>query len=74
MATHVDHNATSFPAARAAELAGISLPMLNYLCRCELVIPTAKPSRGHGVRKAYSFGDSLRCAWLPSSPLPVPPS
>lgn len=31
--------------------------MLNYLCRSKLVIPTAKPSRGHGVRRAYSFGD-----------------
>jgi DNA-binding transcriptional MerR regulator len=57
MTTHVDRIAMSFSAARAAELAGISLPMLNYLCRSKLVVPTPGPSQGHGIKRAYSFGD-----------------
>lgn len=47
----------SFSAARAATLAGVSLAMLNYLCRSKLVIPTASVARGHGIKRAYSFGD-----------------
>lgn len=31
--------------------------MLNYLCRERLVVPTVLPSRGHGRKRAYSFGD-----------------
>ncbi|RZJ85444.1 MAG: hypothetical protein EOO64_00720 [Massilia sp.] len=46
-----------FSAAQAAVLAGISPSMLNYLCREKIVIPTGLPPRGHGARRAYTFGD-----------------
>lgn len=46
-----------FSATQAAALAGISPAMLNYLCREKIVVPTGMPPRGHGARRAYTFGD-----------------
>jgi len=46
-----------FTAARAARIAGLSSPMVNYLCRAELVVPSCDCRRGHGVPRHYSFGD-----------------
>lgn len=49
----------SFPAGQAARLAGLSLAMVNYLCRNEIVLPTLGDKRGRGVRRQYSFSDVL---------------
>lgn len=49
----------SFPAHQAARLAGLSLDMVNYLCRSEIVLPTAGKKRGRGVPRLYSFSDVL---------------
>jgi DNA-binding transcriptional MerR regulator len=46
-----------FSARRAAKLAGLTLPMLNYLCRNGVVEPTCNCRRGHGRARHYSFGD-----------------
>lgn len=46
-----------FSAARAARLAGLTQPMVNYLCRMQLVEPSCSCKRGHGVPRHYSFGD-----------------
>lgn len=48
----------NFPAAQAARLAGLSLHMVNYLCRNEIVVPWAG-ARGRGVKRMYSFSDLL---------------
>ena len=46
-----------FAAARAAELSGLSVAMVNYLCRIGVVEPTCACQRGHGRARHYSFGD-----------------
>lgn len=46
-----------FPAAVAARHSGLSLPMVDYLCRTGLVEPSCDCRRGHGVARHYSFGD-----------------
>lgn len=52
------HNADEwFTASQAARLSGLSLSMLNYLCREGVVEPTCNCLRGHGAQRHYSFGD-----------------
>lgn len=46
-----------FTAKRAAAITGHSLAMLNYLCRNGIVEPSGNGSRGHGIKRHYSFGD-----------------
>lgn len=46
-----------FAAARAAKLTGLSVAMLNYLCRERIVEPSHTRRRGHGITRWYSFGD-----------------
>ena len=46
-----------FTAARAAHVSGLGLPMVNYLCREEIVVPSSSAPRGHGRARRYSFGD-----------------
>jgi DNA-binding transcriptional MerR regulator len=46
-----------FTAARAARLSGLTQPMVNYLCREDLVTPSCNCPRGHGVPRHYAFGD-----------------
>lgn len=46
-----------FPAAVAAKCAGLSLSMVDYLCRNGLVQPSCDCKRGHGSARHYSFGD-----------------
>ena len=46
-----------FAASQAARLAGLTLAMVNYLCRVELVTPSCDCPRGHGAKRHYSFGD-----------------
>lgn len=46
-----------FGAAEAARLANLSLEMVNYLCRNDIVKPSCNCKRGHGRPRHYSFGD-----------------
>jgi DNA-binding transcriptional MerR regulator len=46
-----------FTATRAARLAGLSVAMVNYLCRTKLVMPSCDCRRGPGLPRHYSFGD-----------------
>ena len=41
----------------AAHLSGLSLAMIDYLGREELVLPSASPGRIRGRRRSFSFGD-----------------
>jgi DNA-binding transcriptional MerR regulator len=47
----------SVDASRACALSGISRPMLDYLCREDLVTPSASNQRGRGRQRRYTFGD-----------------
>jgi DNA-binding transcriptional MerR regulator len=47
----------SFSARDAAEFSGVSLAMVNYLCRHRIVVPAIGPKRGRGVQRRFSFGD-----------------
>lgn len=47
----------SFSAKDAAEFSGISMVMVNYLCRHRIVVPTIGRKRGRGVQRKFSFGD-----------------
>ena len=44
-------------AAQAARLTGLTLAMVNYLCRTQVVEPSCSCPRGHGTPRHYSFGD-----------------
>lgn len=44
-------------AATAAHLSGLSMAMVNYLCREGIVEPSCSCRRGHGTKRHYSFGD-----------------
>lgn len=46
-----------FGATEAARLANLSLDMVNYLYRHEIVKPSCNCKRGHGRARHYSFGD-----------------
>jgi DNA-binding transcriptional MerR regulator len=46
-----------FSIAKAAELAQLSVPMLDYLCRTDVVVPSITGKRGRGRARYYSFGD-----------------
>lgn len=46
-----------FSAKEAAEFSGISLAMVNYLCRHHLIVPATGRKRGRGIERKYSFGD-----------------
>lgn len=47
----------SFTAAQAARLAGLSLDMVNYLCRHEIVISSGSSRHGRGVARKYLYDD-----------------
>ena len=51
------HGEGWYGAAQAARLTGLSLAMVNYLCRTEVVVPSCTCKRGHGSPRHYSFGD-----------------
>jgi DNA-binding transcriptional MerR regulator len=54
------HDSTEWhTAAVAARLSGLSVAMVNYLCRQGLVEPSCKCPRGHGTKRHYSFGDII---------------
>lgn len=46
-----------FSASQAARLSGLTLAMVNYLCRNGVAVPTAGIKRGHGRARQYTFGD-----------------
>lgn len=46
-----------FPSDQAAQFSGLSLSMVNYLCRNGVVVPTGGTKRGHGRVRQYTFGD-----------------
>jgi hypothetical protein len=46
-----------YAAARAAKLSGLTLAMVNYLCREHIVEPSCSCKRGSGTTRHYSFGD-----------------
>jgi hypothetical protein len=49
--------AQHFSASQAASFSGLSLAMLNYLCRHQVVIPSNANSSRRGVQRLFSFGD-----------------
>jgi DNA-binding transcriptional MerR regulator len=53
-----DHVVESFQAAQAARLAGLTVDMVNYLCRSGIVVPSLG-ARGRGRRRLFSFADVL---------------
>lgn len=52
------HDASEwFAATKAARFAGLSMSMVNYLCRTGIIEPGCDCVRGHGTPRHYSFGD-----------------
>lgn len=52
----------TFSTVDAVRLTGVSQPMLNYLCRVGVVVPTVSQEhgkRGHGTQRRYSFTDLI---------------
>jgi DNA-binding transcriptional MerR regulator len=56
-ATDTAEPSDRFIALDAARLSGLSLSMVNYLCRTGIVTPTGGTKRGHGRIRHYTFGD-----------------
>lgn len=46
-----------YTVAQAEKLAGVPRTMLDYLCRSGVLRPSARPCRGRGHRRLYSFSD-----------------
>lgn len=57
MSRHPTEIVESFTAKDAADFSGISLAMVNYLCRHRIVVPAMGRKRGRGVQRRFSFGD-----------------
>jgi DNA-binding transcriptional MerR regulator len=57
MVRKIVHGDGWFGAASAARVVGLSLAMVNYLCRTGIVEPSCSCKRGHGTPRHYSFGD-----------------
>lgn len=49
----------TYYAQSAAEISGLSLVMVNYLCRHKMVVPTGGARRGHGRARQYTYADVL---------------
>ena len=47
----------SFTISEAHVLSGLSITMLDYLCRTKIVIPSSTGRRGRGRQRLFSFGD-----------------
>lgn len=52
-------SAKSFTTKDAARVAGISIDMLNYLCRYGIITPGASTMLGRGRRRKFVFGDLI---------------
>jgi DNA-binding transcriptional MerR regulator len=48
-----------FTIEKAAKLANLTETMVDYLCRTEIVIPTANRERRHGIVRRYAFKDVI---------------
>ncbi|MFV8671606.1 MerR family transcriptional regulator [Ralstonia pseudosolanacearum] len=48
-----------FTAEQSARLAGLSLDMVNYLCRHEIVVARGNTVRGRGQARRYLYADVL---------------
>lgn len=53
------HGPGWYGAAQAARLTGLSLAMVNYLCRTKIIEPSCSCRRGHGSQRHYAFGDLI---------------
>jgi len=49
--------ARDFSIGQAAAFSGLTLPMVNYLCRSKIIKPSNGERRGRGVQRLFSFGD-----------------
>lgn len=49
----------SLSISEAVILTGLRRPMLDYLCRSKILVPSCTGTRGRGRRRLYSFGDLL---------------
>lgn len=47
----------SFSVRETARLSGLSVTMVDYLCRTKIAIPTSNAHRGRGLPRRYQFGD-----------------
>lgn len=47
------------PAEKAARYAGLTVDMVNYLCRHGIINPSACSKRGRGCVRKYTFSDIL---------------
>jgi DNA-binding transcriptional MerR regulator len=47
----------SYSTAQAARVAGLSLHMVNYLCRNDIVVPSTDTLRGRGRSRGYRYTD-----------------
>jgi DNA-binding transcriptional MerR regulator len=46
-----------FTVREAAKISGLSIAMLNYLCRVGIAVPSQPKTVGRGRRRRYSFGE-----------------
>src|SRR5271156_1557786 len=46
-----------FDIRTASRLSGLSCPMVDYLCRSAVLVPTGKAKPGRGRSRQYTFGD-----------------
>ena len=46
-----------FTVAQTAKITGLTVAMLNYLCRAGIAVPTQPSIPGRGRKRLYSFGD-----------------
>jgi DNA-binding transcriptional MerR regulator len=49
----------SVGAREAAELSGLSMAMLDYLSRTDLLVPSGEPRRCRGLKRKYTFADVI---------------
>lgn len=57
MSRHSTEIVESFTAKDAADFSGLSLAMVNYLCRHRIVVAAIGRRRGRGIQRKFSFGD-----------------
>src|SRR5262245_33246938 len=53
----VKESPITHPTRVAARVSGLTVHMVNYLCRTDVVRPGATPSRGRGRKREFTFED-----------------
>src|SRR6185436_4706636 len=48
-----------FSPQEAARFSGLTLSMVNYLCRHDIVVPVGHGRRGRGNQRKFSFGELI---------------